>query len=677
MIHGTSGADGAARLLGRAVLVVCCALAFAAPHLHAQEHVPSDSARAAAHVDSAVAAQRDTVRADSAHRPVLSRHFSREHGEPLGALTEATVTSGSDIVTKRDLIWDRYTTAFEPLAGRLPAYPMSMGAPGLVRSLSYAGSSPRSIGISYNGRPMASYDGSAYDLETYPLEFIERVELLRGAKAAIFGNGESLIAVNMVEPRYDVAGSYMRLWYSQEPNGTNNADVTYARNVGANAGLALGLRYLTTDGVYPGGNQVGSGWSVRGALRWQASTNFTVSLTELYTDLSRGLNGGLSDTTGSVPLLATVVNTLLEERIVRHDLTLAARWYPLSHGVADTAAPGKVISIPDTTIRVDAALYATFGRHAIDSSGGPELAPNSTSGSNVGLRLGLEMPLGPLRLLGNGIFAESSINGFQSEFGGLVEIPLGGSLMLRGGMKLSTVGTLAFQHLVGEGVFALGDSFSLRLTARYTVKLSGSGCPGGAVAGDSIRTLDDHYTRALGEAEIEWRGGIAHAGIDLFARQAQPYDCVPLPAYTVTGAGVSVAFPIALLVLDNHLVATMEPSAYRAFPLLHGTSDLYAPLLLVDGNLDLRVGTTLEYLSSPGLVAYDGYSGEFYSLASNTYAGKRPPFPNWSIYAQARIGTAYIRAEMRNLLSSEFATMYRYPTFRRGIYLGVNWAFVD
>ncbi|MEP7220170.1 MAG: TonB-dependent receptor plug domain-containing protein, partial [Bacteroidota bacterium] len=347
----------------------------------------------------------DTIIADSTVRldSLRTRLPVRELGAPLGSVTELFAVPGTDFITKRDRIWERYTTPHDFIARVLPAYPLSQGVPGLLRTLSYGTSGPGAISYLYDGRPLLGLFGAAYESEFYPAEFLERVEVVRGARAAIVGSGESLIALNFVQPRYDVEGSYTRLWYAQAPGSSTAGDITYDRNVGRKGNLALGWR----DGV--------------------------------------------------------------------------------------------------------------------------------------------------------------------------TRIELGGYI-----------------H---------------RISAP-----DGSG----------------------------------------------------LPSTTVAGADARIIIPYGVFRLDNHLIGTFGDRTTTPHPVLYGESELYAQLRLLGGNLDLRLGTSLEYQSSASRVRYDVISNRFYM---NTADAAIPglPFPLWGAYLQARIGSAYLRLEMRNILDVSFDTIDRYPTFGRGV----------
>ncbi len=686
MIHDPLERRGPESLLHCAVfflllLLFSASLAPAQPSQPRRDPPPADTARPPGG-DSL--RRGDTLAADSlaagdtsaVRRP--DTVVIRNPGAPLGALVPVEEGIGYDLLQKRDLVWERYFTAFDLFAERLPAYPLSQGGPGMVRAFTYAGSSPGSISALYNGRPLWGPFGSPFDLELYPMEYIERAEILRGARAAILGSGESLIALNFTQPHYNVEGSYARLWYVQGANSTTDADITFARNIGDRGNLSLGLRRLSGNGVFPNNNQNVSGWSGRGSVRWDPSDNLTVSLTEIFSDATRGLSGGLLPESSRQPLFAEVYNDSLRERTLRHDVTVAARWYPRSADVRGSDTGTATMRLADTTLRIDGDVYFTYAERELQASEHRAAVASPFSRAGIaGARAGLTIPVDRFRLLANGVLEYGDNDRVRFEGGGLLELPLGSVVTVRGGGKISGYAGDVFVTVVGEGALSLSENLALRGSVRSTTLLDPrTDCPSPDPGGAFWYPLDGHYTGSMVEGGVEWRSGGASLELEGFVRGAVPAECIDLASYTVSGGAATVRIPYWFLMLESHLVATVAPEEYRGVPLLHGTSDLSARLNLFDGNLNLRLGTVLEYQTGLPSIQYRDIEGDF-AVSAGSRLGERPPFPLWTAYAQARIGTAYIRVEMYNILDNKFFTTYRYPMFGRAVNIAVNWAFID
>ncbi|MEO5929423.1 MAG: TonB-dependent receptor plug domain-containing protein, partial [Candidatus Kapaibacterium sp.] len=647
----------------------------------------------------------DTIIADSTARldSLRTRLPVRELGAPLGSVTELFAVPGTDFIIKRDLVWERYTTPHDFIARLLPAYPLSQGVPGLLRTLSYGTSGPGAISYLYDGRPLLGLFGAAYESEFYPAEFLERVEVVRGARAAIVGSGESLIALNFVQPRYDVEGSYTRLWYAQAPGSSTAGDITYDRNVGRKGNLALGFRRSSSNGVYTLGSgtyaqndQRVSSWNARGSLRWDFSDALAVSITEIFSDVTRGASGGLTPESSTVEVFAQTVNDSLQERMLRHDLSLTARWYPAMSGYVHTPED-SLYRHADTSYRIDGSLYYSHVERDLLVGDRPAIIPFSSqpkTDAHLGGRLAVSLTTPLVKLLGNanaelvneGI--ESYLDSFRLgddgstkklryDLGALAELAPARAVAVRLGAKLFNDRLAPYLVEVAEGVLNVTDSISLRLTVRNTSRLKAA-TDAGASNPDTvtIRYLADDPRGQLAEAALGWRDGVTLIELGGYIHRISAPDGSGLPSTTVAGADARIIIPYGVFRLDNHLIGTFGDRTTTPHPVLYGESELYAQLRLLGGNLDLRLGTSLEYQSSASRVRYDVLSNRFYmNTADATVPGM--PFPLWGAYLQARIGSAYLRLEMRNILDVPFYTIDRYPTFGRGVFLGANWALVD
>ena len=624
--------------------------------LYAQ--LPDDSKGDSTDVDSAGIADTNSSAVDSAS--ILSHTDTIPpypvSGAPLGSLRFAETNFAHDL-KKEDLNDDLYFSLFEPLSGTLPAYPLSQGAPGLIQTFSYAGSG--TLPVLYNGRPL-----SGYGVELYSPEFIERVEVLQGSEAALYGGANVLMALNAVQPRFDVAGSYMRLAWAQG-FGTTNSDVSYARNIAPRTNLALGFRNVSSDGQYD--NQEVSFWSARGSLMWRPSSNLTLSLSELFTDLTRGANGGLTGTSLFTPGLESVVNDSLDEHHLRHDLTLAFQWYP--DGAEHDSLPEAEIQ---PKARVDGALYFSHAEHSFKVGEEPAEIPGLITQSDedrTGVRFGAMVPFGDVRVHANGLV--DVVNGDRGNFhaGGMAEIVLAQDVRVFAGAALTSQGDLTTTSIFSEGRLSVSEALHLRLTGR----LFDDNAPE-AVVPDGA--WSNERSRFLFEADAVWRKGRGeiHAGgtvRQVISGRGSNAE------YTLITGNVSATFPvIAFLSLEQQAQLTLTPTEDKRFPLLYSRSDLYGVFSVFRNNLDLRVGARLEFQSSFAGSEYDYLTGRWlYPVASDSE--ERQLNPLLDLYVQGRIGSAYLKIGMSNLLGNEFYTINRYPYPGRSLRLGITWALID
>lgn len=656
-----------------AILAIVCA----GPAV-AQPAADSTSNRPDTHSDTA--AQLVKAATDTLQRELLSLRV----GAPLGSVVAPGTTGGYQLLRNRQMAWQSYFTPTDLLRPYLPAYLLTQGAPGLRRGFSILGEAPDALSTTFNGRPLRDLERDAMEMEFYPAEFTEQMEVLSGARALLYGSGQALMTANMVAPAFDVVGSYARVWYIQGPNNSSGADLTFARNLSSTTNLNLGFRRMPSDGAYL--NQDVSGWSARGTLRWQPSAQLALGLTELFSNHTHGANGGLTSESSFSPqsLGAEMQHNQLHDQTLRHDLTLSAQWHPLLKRPPAASGPAIGGAIGgDTITRFDASLYYSFAERSLLIA--DTLAPIDTVEDQpammrrdvVGGRLAARLPLAFALLEANGV-AELQGNGkLYLEAGGMLTLNASDVAEARGTAKIHRSRGGDFFSLAGEANLQLGDSVRLFGSYRQSLELNSDPAPEVWAIPDSNSALSQWFTSSFLEAGAELRGGGFWLRGAAYLRQATPRaGNSGLASYTITAADVRAVIPISLLRLDLHLLATLPPDSDKRFPAFHGSGDLYGQFTLVEGNLNLRVGTTLEFQTALQGVEYEVISGEFIN-PRNPARPAEQLYPSWGVYARARLGDAYLRAEIRNILDAEYWSLYRYPIWERAIYLGVTWAFVD
>jgi hypothetical protein len=202
---------------------------------------------------------------------------------------------------------------------------------------------------------------------------------------------------------------------------------------------------------------------------------------------------------------------------------------------------------------------------------------------------------------------------------------------------------------------------------------------------DSLILFSDYVTRLLAEGSFEWHSGAWRAGVTAFLRQAEPVEGrSALASQTILGGEAHLRLPLLWdFIMDSRLLLMNDPDGNMRFPVAHGQSNLYGQWNLFNGNLNLQVGTSLEYQSGMRGAEYIAGSAAFCTDAGAFIipdTANRPlftPFPVWNAYIQARIGTAFIRLGLQNILDVEFYSLYRYPRWAREFNLMVTWALVD
>lgn len=598
----------------------------------------------------------DSAAVDSAATPRDTIPPYPPNGPMLGSVR--TFGPQASDLDKNDLTTLLYFSLFEPMREFHPGYPLTQGAPGRRREFSYAGTAPANSRILYNGRVLPTYQ-----LEFYPAEYFERVELLRGADAAVFGAADALTAMNVVQPKFDVDGSYVRLGYAFG-NESNVPDITYSRNVAPRLNLTLGLHTVDSDPTYTN-DDVGM-VSVRGSLMWRPHDNLSMSITEMYTDLDRGLNGGLTDASSNDPQAASVVERTLREDNDRHDVTATAQWYP-----GAGPAPGDSAFESGARTRVDAAAYySETDRHLTRNDEVVTLRGIAyEQGREVaGGRVAVYSPIGSFRLQGNAAAEYVDLTKGRLHGGGTIEFPIVDNLHLVGGWAITDEEGVISSSAIGELRASPSRTLDLRLTGR--------------VFGDDDETdatfdtaaFIDERSRLLLEAEADWSEGNHRVRLGGYHRTVHR-SALTGEGYSISGADLFLSTRLGFLRFQERAIFTFSAEEDHRFPMVISRSDLAGLFRPFNGALDLTAGLSLEVQSSFAGVRYDYPHGEW--LYPAVGAAEEQPYPVLDVYAVGRIGSAYLRATFGNVLNNPYSTAYRYPVWGRSLRFGITWTMID
>ncbi len=270
--------------------------------------------------------RRDTARATT---PPVSATLTPPH-VPLAAHGRISqLPMPAVVINKRDLELLPYFGLPDILRMKLPAlYPLSLGGYGQFTSFGAFGGGARDVSLRFNGRSLNSSTFGAYNLEQFPPEMAENFEIFTGADAVIFGDNASGLLVNVQEARHNSKTPYTRLWFAQGEYDYIASDGMLSQNIAEDLNATVGFRR-----EYSVGRFANSGfdiWNVRGALRYSLSDEASFTFTEIFTNHGLGTNGGLSPESPSFTDALTAVPRIadLDERVYRHDVTLAGSWRP-------------------------------------------------------------------------------------------------------------------------------------------------------------------------------------------------------------------------------------------------------------------------------------------------------------------------------------------------------------
>jgi outer membrane receptor protein involved in Fe transport len=323
---------------------------------------------------------------------------------------------GSGVFTLRDVEWfiPRFTgDLFWQIPGMYLADPASTGQY-VVPSL--RGADWRAIQVLKNGRPLNDPGSGIYSLYHPQTSNYEAIEVVTGPRAFLFAPGSAGGAINLVQHKRSTAIPFSTLRYSQGFYKSTSSEGTVSQNLSRRINLALGFQFQGTDGRYV--NAGHEQWNIHGALRYHLHPDWSVVVSEEYTQTQTGLNGGIDlAATGPsrafVPQQAVVRNSTAYEKLTRHDLDLMLVGHPLADSTDltslsvyytsvlreyrdEASGAGRFIQADDRTSRFGVMLRQelTAGIHHL--SGGAQLDLPQVEGSpNMGR---LRVPAGAIWL---------------------------------------------------------------------------------------------------------------------------------------------------------------------------------------------------------------------------------------------------------------------------------------
>ena len=643
-------------LLFRGVFLLPFLLTVASAQPDETDPLPSDSTT----IDSTAVPDADSVAA-----PVDSSHLFLRTVPPPGAVQSERDFFGQGL-TKYDIPDRLRFTLFDPLLSNAEGFVMSGSVPGELGGISYAGGDPAAVSFLFNGRILRGADAVAYDPSLYPLEFLEKAEYVDGGRAIVYGGADALRVVNILQPQFDVEGSYLRLVFGKGGGGTARAEGIFARNLSRRTNLSVGFRRLTSDGLY--GNQSINGMNIYGSLYHRYDGGLTASLTGMVTDFERGANGGLAEGSLFGSSAAAVRNDTLTEGRLRHDLTLTFRWIPELRGVT------AVDSINTSGMtRYDGNVYFSHGERSLligDREAVVDGFSSHIQGDLFGFNGSVVTRLGTSEL--RGAVRGEIENGEDGNLhaGGLLLHPLAEGFLLGGGGAITNgfgrTGTTLFAEFRGRP----GDSTGLRGTWRYGIG------DGPVAVNDTLLTLSGEGTLWLGELEGIWNNGGTNIRIGGWIRRGVRTTTSGAEEYTIAGGRFSGHLPLAFMRVGWHIDGTVTPEGDERYPSLAARSEISVPRHLLNGALDLDLGTNIAWQSSFSGIEHDPITGLWlYPRAENT--GERQSWGLIDLFASARIGTAYLNLTFFNLLDAEYRTVSRYPTWGRSIRFGITWSMID
>lgn len=198
---------------------------------------------------------------------------------------------------------------------------------GGYNQLNIRGADWRGIAVLSNGRPLNEPASGVYNAFHFTTEYADRIELISGPRAFLFGVNSSGGAINVVTKNYNSNRAYTKINYTETANNYQYSDGTFSQNISRKINLTVGFQHQGWDGRFV--NSADDAWNVRIKARYNVSQVLNIIFSEYLTRTQTQLNGGISlEKSGDVffafdRILAAPVNTESYEKISRHDVDLS------------------------------------------------------------------------------------------------------------------------------------------------------------------------------------------------------------------------------------------------------------------------------------------------------------------------------------------------------------------
>ena len=601
----------------------------------------------------------------------------------------------SEVRTNLDLHWLDYRY----LGGILESFPgvfvMDQESEGQYSQATFDGVDWRGVRISSNGRGLNDPGSGVFNLYDFTTEYADRIEVVTGPRAFLYGLNSTGAAVNLVTKNYNSNKPFTKFNYSEGAYGYSNVDGTFSQNISRKINVTLGFQHQTTDGRFNG--EAHDAWNAREKIRYNISHDLNIIFSHYHTSTQTQMNGGVDSTTSDGRAFA-FDNTLA---VMKQDST----YEKVTGNDFDLSLVGTFLG--DTADVTNLTFYYSHSMREFRERENPyQEAPPQVSSDQISSWMGVQA-------------TQDVATGFQHlSAGGNVEIRrIDASPNL--GRRRNATGALWGKEEIDPGgpatvaLYGRIDSYLLKEYAGYgadaTLRLAPWFSLFGGVSQswrvpdyqelywtDStvVRTgpiVAEHHT----VVEAGGTFGTAETGtvrLALFHRTVadpitfSPYGgtASPFPGAviangpTVNSTGVTAHVDLRFwsFSLEGNLEYMLQKSGgatLQAFPKFSGNGGIYFRRKLVNDKLELKTGFkgrfTLPYegfVFNPEMVAYVANTGT--PLGTTASA---------DFFLIGHIGEAYIHFIWENLAGIRYFGTPYYPGGERAIRFGISWEFLN
>jgi outer membrane receptor protein involved in Fe transport len=644
----------------------------------------------------------------------------------VGSLSPASEEYTS--INAAGILWKDYRTLTDLLAALPGVYVADKGSPGQNNPVSFTGAGQAATGFLVDGLEHNDPSTRSYDFALFPVEAIDRLEIVSGTRAFLYGDNTAGGAVNVVTKSFSNNRPYTRIRYSQAANSYVQTDALFSQNIFSRFNLMFGLSYLgygldNAANLYPGRfvNAANQAYSFRTKLRYNLSSTLNLVFTDYIHQTQTDLNGGL-DLIHTAPAdwyneaAAQVINRDSYEKRFNHHAALTGIYRPT--GDSTLSASVSVFDFhlldeyrdeenrlkPNGIFVHDNFESAIYGAHArVDWTWGGNGFSASAEAKQIDFFRSLYGPaltearqhvsikdeISPFRFFTVAGFlkVENGQSQILENFGADARMQVSDILSATAGASQShRHPTQAEQYLASgaadttiRNILALPSPIPLPFAHR---SLS-----------DEIHHVVEFALRLTPREQFTLGLSASRRMIDqwidnslIAPRQDQniTFDIVTASLQTHLGrffldASLEYTHQSDVLRADDSYILTHDtttvenPSHVLLYPKWRGQCSLYFRGPLANGNLDLKAGLNARFVS-----AYDGQPDRFADGVPNAVLPQSIGNAGvLDLFIIAHIGDAQIHVIWENVTNTGYMLAPFYPMYDRGFRFGVGWEFWD
>lgn len=597
----------------------------------------------------------------------------------------------STYVTSNDIHWIDFTY----LGSILQTFPgttiRDQASPGQYNQLSIRGVDWRSVAVTENGRTLNDPTTGIYNLYYFSPEYADRIEVVTGPRAFLYGFNSTGGTVNILTKNYNSNKPFTKIDYSEGPYNYAFSDGTFSQNLSRTINVTLGYQHQGIDGRFT--NSFDDAWNARAKIRYNPSSTVNIIASEYFTSTYTDMNGGVNLLASGVPLafdplLASVVSTSSYEKLTRHDVDISL----VGTFLGDTA---------------DVSTLSLYYSHALreyrndrPNAAGIFLQPDHVSSwTGASFTQNLDAPFTRLTLGGNAELRKIEESPNIGRRRNLIAGAYGkDDLLLGHPLTVSAYGRL--DYYLGAGYVGFGGDGTITLDS--SIALFGGGSlshrmpdymelywSDSTVSRPAPVDAERHLYVEAGVRLMPSRGSTIH--LAYFHRTVNdpivfsPYGIQRVfpgvtisngPTLSINGIEAKLGIRLWKLFLEGNAMYLEQRSNQKVldeYPHLAASGGIYFWGSLFHDNLELKAGFRGQFRTryegaafNPELPAYITNTSTRLGVASSV-----------DFFLIARIGDAYIHVMWENLTNVQYFTTPFYVADDRGVRFGIAWEFLN